>query len=365
MRKPLIALLAILAVTATALVTATAAYAAAKPVVTGISLRIAPANSATKITITGRHFKKGAVVRFGGVKGTSVKVINSRKITVVTPRQFGTSVPVRVTTKAGKSAKSGQATLTYLMIPAVSGLSEQFGTTTGGETLTVSGSDFTQVSKVLFGSTPGTNLNVTSTRSLTVVAPAGAAGITSVRVVTPGGTSPVTLGSVYVRSAPPPDPDPEPSPQTWVRVAASSAVALNSPNCGATQTTYPCLTINYAINRALSLGRTEVRVGLGFYDAETVSLASGVAITGGYDIEAVEQIGVPPVIRGTLSGSGSWVTVNANSISAPTTLSTLHLLGAGPTVGNPSYVISGGEDHLTLSNVVVSAAPGGFENDYP
>jgi hypothetical protein len=75
-------------------------------------------------------------------------------------------------------------------VPTVSGLSPPSGPATGGTSVTVFGSNFSGATAVLFGSTPGTDLNVVSTFQLTVDSPAAAAGTAAnVTVTTPGGTS--------------------------------------------------------------------------------------------------------------------------------------------------------------------------------
>jgi hypothetical protein len=75
--------------------------------------------------------------------------------------------------------------------PVVSGVAKSKGPTTGGTAVTVTGTGFTEAETVDFGSTPGTDLTVTSATSLTVVSPPAAAGTVDVRVTTPSGTSPI------------------------------------------------------------------------------------------------------------------------------------------------------------------------------
>ena len=94
--------------------------------------------------------------------------------------------------------------------PSVSKLSPQTGPTGGGTTIVVKGRGLTGAKRVLFGSTKGTGLQVKSSRKLVVNAPAHAAGVVQVRVVTKGGTSKETTATRYTYVAPP-SPTPAPS----------------------------------------------------------------------------------------------------------------------------------------------------------
>ncbi len=71
---------------------------------------------------------------------------------------------------------------------SVSSLSPSSGTAGGGDTIDISGSDFTGATAVDFGSNGSSDFTVTSATSITAVAPVGA-GTVKVEVVTPAGTS--------------------------------------------------------------------------------------------------------------------------------------------------------------------------------
>ena len=73
--------------------------------------------------------------------------------------------------------------------PVVSAVSPRYGTTKGGDRVTVTGSGFTGATKVTFGGTAGTDVVVVSDGKLKVTAPAHAAGAVHVRVTSAGGQS--------------------------------------------------------------------------------------------------------------------------------------------------------------------------------
>lgn len=81
--------------------------------------------------------------------------------------------------------------------PVVSSVSPNQGPTSGGNAVTITGGNFTNILNVYFGSTPVTALTVNSANSITVIAPAGAAGTVDITVVTDNGTSTITPEDHY------------------------------------------------------------------------------------------------------------------------------------------------------------------------
>lgn len=84
-------------------------------------------------------------------------------------------------------------------VPVVSSLSAANGSVNGGETVTVTGSGFTNGTPVAhFGAMAGTALAVQSDTSLTVVSPAQAKGTVDVTVSSPGGVSAIVAADQYL-----------------------------------------------------------------------------------------------------------------------------------------------------------------------
>ena len=73
--------------------------------------------------------------------------------------------------------------------PEVTSLSPTSGPTSGGTTVTISGSGFTGATGVVFGSTPATSFQVTSDTQITAADPAESAGTVDVQVTSAFGTS--------------------------------------------------------------------------------------------------------------------------------------------------------------------------------
>lgn len=84
--------------------------------------------------------------------------------------------------------RMGFATLQCLP-PFISSLNPNSGFTSGGNTVIITGGDFTETTSVLFGSTPATSFVVNSDTSITAIAPPGSAGVVDVTIVTTHGTS--------------------------------------------------------------------------------------------------------------------------------------------------------------------------------
>jgi hypothetical protein len=94
------------------------------------------------------------------------------------------------------------------LTPVVSGLSQSTGTSSGGNTVTITGVNFQGVAsqlQVSFGSMPATNVQVLSDNTLTATVPAQAAGTkVDVKITTPYGTSATSSADQYTYTAAPP-----------------------------------------------------------------------------------------------------------------------------------------------------------------
>ncbi len=98
------------------------------------------------------------------------------------------------------------AIVTFATLPAaptVTGISPTTGTTTGGTSVTITGTDLTGATGVSFGANPATSFTVDSDTQITATSPAGAAGPVDVTVTTTGGTSAIGAGSVFTYVAAP------------------------------------------------------------------------------------------------------------------------------------------------------------------
>ncbi|MFE3884825.1 IPT/TIG domain-containing protein, partial [Streptomyces lydicus] len=138
------------------------------------------------MTITGTGFTGATAVRFGATPTPSFTVVSDTQITATTPLGTGT-VQVTVTTPSGTSNQF--VTFSYVATPApvLSSVVPASGPSSGGTTVTLTGSGFTGASAVRFGGVSASFV-VNSATQITATAPAGS-GTVQVTVVGPGGTS--------------------------------------------------------------------------------------------------------------------------------------------------------------------------------
>jgi hypothetical protein len=161
---------------------ATYSYVTA-PVITSISPAQGPTAGGTAVTIIGTGFTGATGVVFGSVSA-AFTVVSSTQITATAPAGSG-AVSVTVTTSGGTS---NGATYSYVAAPVVSTLSPTQGPSTGGNTVTITGTGLTGATAVMFGSTP-TAFTVVSATQITATAPGAPVAPVAVTVVTAGGTS--------------------------------------------------------------------------------------------------------------------------------------------------------------------------------
>jgi hypothetical protein len=102
----------------------------------------------------------------------------------------------------GTSATGVGNTYSY-GVPTVSLVSPAAGAAVGGETITITGTNFVAGASVAFGAHAGTAVVVVNATSITATAPAGIAGTTvDVTVTTPAGTSATSAASKYSYGVP-------------------------------------------------------------------------------------------------------------------------------------------------------------------
>ncbi|GKQ53295.1 hypothetical protein BRSPCE3_41500 [Bradyrhizobium sp. Ce-3] len=179
-----------------------AAVASSPPAVVSISPTTGPAAGGTTVVIAGGGFSTATAVRFGATNATSFVINSSEQITAVAPAGTGT-VDVTVTSPSGTSSTSPVDRFTYVAsAPTVTSISPATGPTTGGTTVTITGTGFTGATAVKFGATSATGFTVNSATSITVTSPAGT-GTVDVTVTTAVGTSAASAADQFTYASPP------------------------------------------------------------------------------------------------------------------------------------------------------------------
>lgn len=149
---------------------------AVPPTVTSVSPATATTLGGTVLTLNGTNFKASAEVTFdvGGDRrlGTAVTLVNSTRLTVETPAHVAGVADITVRNVVDDMSGTLTGQLTFIAPPVLTGLTPATGLTTGGQTVTLTGTGFRTGATVRFGTALGTGVAVaTDGLSLTVVTP--------------------------------------------------------------------------------------------------------------------------------------------------------------------------------------------------
>lgn len=130
---------------------------------------------------------------FSAVSGTSTAV----------PLNVGdNTLTIAVTTEDRTVTRTYRVVVTRSAPPTITGLTPSTGSTAGGQSVTITGTNFIGVSAVTFGGTPATTFTVDSTTQITATVPPRTAGPADVTVTTVDNTS-VTRANGYTYGSTP------------------------------------------------------------------------------------------------------------------------------------------------------------------
>jgi IPT/TIG domain len=174
-------------------------YGGAGAQVTSLTNAYGPTVGGNTVVIDGTNLPNmaaGPAVYFGTAAGTGVAYTaaagaNPAYLTAVAPAQAAGPVSVRVTDAAHTPPEANPPwdTYTYANQPTVTMLSVATGSTAGNTSVTITGTNFTNVASVLFGGNNAAGFSVTNATTIVALSPPGAAGTVDVRVANPAGTS--------------------------------------------------------------------------------------------------------------------------------------------------------------------------------
>ena len=285
------------------------------PTVDLVSPVAGPTLGSTLVSISGTDFTDATSVQFGAAAAGGFTVVSPTSMTATSP---GTSpggtagtVDITVTTPIGTSATTAADQFAYEAVPSVTSVSPLAGLASGGASVTITGTNFTDVTGVSFGSTAATAYAVTSGTSVTATSPAGA-GTVDITVTTPVGTSAIS---------PPAD------QYTYEDVATVTSV---SPGAGRLAGGTP-VTIT-GTNFSAATG-----VSFGSVAAETFSVVSSSDITAS---SPSEPAGTVDVTVTTPIGTSATSVADQFTYEAVPTVSALSPI-AGALTGGTSVVITG------------------------
>ena len=172
------------------------------PTVLSVSPTTGPAAGGTEVTIGGANFAAGATVTIGGVAATNVQFVTSASLKATTAARAAGPADVTVTVDGRSSTLSSAFTYVVLPPPTVTGITPPSGSTSGGTTVTLTGTNFAAGATVTIGGVAATGVTVLSPTSLRAVTGAHAAGASDVVVAVGAQSATLARGFTYVVPGP-------------------------------------------------------------------------------------------------------------------------------------------------------------------
>jgi hypothetical protein len=288
------------------------------PTITTVAPTSGPLAGGTSVTITGTNLDTTTGVTVGGKPATlGTKTATSVVITTPAGTAAG-SAPVVVTNPDGTAS----STFTYTQpVPTITSLSPATGSTFGGETVTINGTNFVSGSTVSFGGTAGTNVVVTATK-ITATAPAHAAGKVDVSVTGASLTTANTAADDYTYVQPVPTIT-SLSPATGSTFGGET-VTLTGANyvAGSTVKFGTVAATNVTVVSSTKITATAPAAAAGKVDVSVSGAGVSNANTAGDDYTYVQPV---PTISGLAPASGpttggTSVTITGNNFVAGSTV---------------------------------------------
>jgi len=176
------------------------------PTVISIAPTSGPTAGGTAVAISGANFSAGAAVTIGGVAATTVTFVSSTSIQATTGAHAAGAADVTVTVDGRSSTLASAFTYVTLPPPTISAISPSSGSTAGGTTVTLTGTNFASGATVSIGGVAATGVTVLSATSLRAVTGPRAAGVADVVVAV--GSQSATLARAFTYSVSAPNPPP-------------------------------------------------------------------------------------------------------------------------------------------------------------
>ncbi|MFD5142681.1 IPT/TIG domain-containing protein [Streptomyces sp. NPDC058401] len=266
------------------------------PTITSVTPNSGPTTGGTAVTITGTDLTGATTLDFGGVPAAGVSCA-ATSCTATAPAHAAGVVHVRVTTPGGTSPVAAADQYTYLVpAPVVTSVSPSSGPATGGTVVTVTGTDLTGASTIVFGGTAAAGVTCTAT-SCTATAPAHAAGVVHVQVTTPGGTSAINAADQYTYTAADIDVNLTAQPHLGILVPYLS-YTLSAHNTGPSSVTSATLTAT------LPAGATATNLSAGCTAAGTTVSCTYGAIANGASADKTFRIPLHLLTLGQVTVTG-------------------------------------------------------------
>ena len=287
------------------------------PVVSTVNPNSGPTAGGTSVVIGGSHLTGATSVKFGSVAATALVVNSDNQVTATAPAGSGT-VDITVVTAGGTSATSSSDHFTYNNgMPTLTGLSPASGPAAGGASVTITGTNFSGVTQVSFG-TFAVSFNVVNSTTINATTPEGA-GTVDVTVTTGAGTTAITAADQYTYTGAPPAPSVTSVFPNFGAVAGGTVITLGGGNF---------------------VGVTAVKFG----GVNATSFALQPGSTG--NMSAVAPAGVAGPVDVTVTNAGGTSTISSADVYTYSGSATAPAMGSitptsGPAAGGTVVTLTG------------------------
>lgn len=163
------------------------------PIITSIDPESGGISGGNTVTINGFNLSTATSVDFGGNSATPT-VLSDSQIQVVVPAGNQGTVAVTTTTAGGVA---GGLIYNYVDVPTIVSMTPTSGTTLGGTSVTITGTNFSTSTSVTFDGVAA-SFGVVNSTTLVAITPPGSAGSVDVTVTTLAGTATAAGAYTYV-----------------------------------------------------------------------------------------------------------------------------------------------------------------------
>ncbi len=288
------------------------------PAVSAVSPNTGSTAGGQVVAISGSGFTGATAVTFGSTAATSFTILDDSDLTATAPAGTASTVHITVTTNNGTSSTSSADQFTWLStaVPSITSLSPSSGTTAGGTSVSITGTNFTSASAVLFGGIAAASFTVNSSTSITATSPPLPTGSYGVTVTTPSGTSAASTFTVSAASAP-----------TVSSLGTSSGTTAGGTSVAITGTNFTgavgvyfggVAASSFTVNSSTSITATSPPQFAGTYDITVVTYAGTSALSSNdrfaYSVGSSASISSLGTTTGSTAGATS-VTINGSNFS--------------------------------------------------
>lgn len=303
----------------------------AAPTLTAISPSAGDLTTNPIITVTGTNLTGATVLTIGGAAVSLLNVVSDTTVTGYRPAGTAGAKDVVITTPGGTATLVNG--YTYFAAPTVAGISPTSGPSVGGQTVTVTGTNFTGVTSIQLGPASGViAFTVVNDTTLTFVTPARPPSVNHILVTSPGGTG--ALANAY----------------TYIAAPTASALSpASGPSAGGTAVTLT--------GAGFVAGDTTVTIGGTAIPAASVTVNSATSLSFTTPAHAAGNVAVTV----STSGGASSAVPGGYTYAATPVVASL-APQAGPPSGGQSVTITG--SHFTGATAVTfDGAPASFSID--